>query len=147
MALEKEKRVPEAIAFYREALKRRSDDPIAANNLAWLLSEGGGNIDEALKWAQLSKEKAPNDPAIGDTLGWIYMKKNNSSLAISEFRDAVGKAPKNPLYLYHLGVAQWKAGDTRQAEQNISTALATNIDFPGVEDARKTLKEIQAIKL
>ena len=146
MVLETEKRAPEAINFYREVLKRRSTDPIAANNLAWLLSEGGGNIDEALKWAQVGKERAPGDPAVIDTLGWIYMKKNNPLLAISEFRDATNKAPKNPLYVYHLGFAQYKAGDTRQAEISMRTALDQKTDFPGIEDARKILKEIQNLK-
>ena len=59
MVLEKEKRIPDAMNMYREALKIRGDDPIAANNLAWLLCcEGGGNIDEALKWAQMGKEES-----------------------------------------------------------------------------------------
>jgi Flp pilus assembly protein TadD len=127
-------------------LKRRSTDPVAANNLAWLLSESGGNIDEALKWAQVSKEKAPGDPAVTDTLGWIYMKKNNPSLAIAEFREATSKAPKNPLYLYHLGFAQYKAGDTRQAEITLRNALDQKLDFPGIEDARRILSEIQKVK-
>jgi len=146
MVLEAEKRNPDAIKMYREVLKHRSTDPVAANNLAWLLSESGGNIDEALKWAQVSKEKSPGDPAIADTLGWIYMKKNNPSLAMAEFREATSKDPKNPLYLYHLGFAQYKAGDTRQAEISIQNALGQKADFPGIEDARRILTEIKKVK-
>jgi tetratricopeptide (TPR) repeat protein len=144
--MEAQKRPQEAQTLYREALKRRGDDPVAANNLAWLLSEGGGNIDEALKWSQLAKEKVPDNPSITDTLGWIYIKKNNPTLAISEFRDALRTAPKNPLYLYHMGVAQLKAGDPKQAEQNLQAALALKTDFNGIDDARKTLQQLQGAK-
>jgi Flp pilus assembly protein TadD len=147
MALEGQKRFPEAMVLYRDVLKRRADDVVAGNNLAWLLSESpNGNIDEALKFAQISKEKAPNDPAITDTLGWIYMKKNNSSLAISEFHDAVNRAPKNPLYLYHLGLAQYRSGDTRQAQDTLQKSLEAKVAFSGIDDARKILKDIQTVK-
>jgi tetratricopeptide (TPR) repeat protein len=146
MTLEGEKRFPEAATLYREVLKKRADDVVASNNLAWLLSETGGNIDEALKWAQVSKEKAPNDAAVTDTLGWIYMKKNNSKLAMSEFSDAVNRAPKNPLYLYHLGLAQMHAGDTRGAQDSLQKALDQKVEFPGIDDARKSLKDIQNLK-
>jgi tetratricopeptide (TPR) repeat protein len=146
MTLEGEQRLPEAIALYREVLKRRGDDVVASNNLAWLLTTTGGNIDEALKWAQVSKEKSPGDPSVTDTLGWIYMKKNNSALAISEFTDAVSRAPKNPLYLYHLGLAQRNAGDTRAAQESLQKALEPKIEFPGADDARKILKDLQTNK-
>jgi Flp pilus assembly protein TadD len=99
-----------------------------------------------LKWAEISKDKSPEDPAIRDTLGWIHMKKNNNKLAVSEFQEAVNRAPKNPLYLYHLGLAEWHAGDTRLAQESLQKALEPKIDFEGIEDARKTLKEIQSLK-
>jgi Flp pilus assembly protein TadD len=146
MALEGQKRYPEAMALYRDVLKRRADDIVASNNLAWLLTLTNGNIDEALKWAQISKEKSPNDPAVTDTLGWIYMKKNNDTLAISEFNDAINRSPKNPLYLYHLGLAQMHAGNTRQAEESLQKALDAKADFSGIDDARKTLKDLQNMK-
>ena len=56
-------------------LEIRKDFAPAANNVAWVLAEHGGNIDEALNWAQVAKEKMPQDPSIMDTLGWIYYKK------------------------------------------------------------------------
>ena len=146
MTLEGQRRYPEAMALYRDVLKKRADDVVASNNLAWLLTQSGGNIDEALKWAQISKEKSPNDPAVTDTLGWIYMQKHNDTLAISEFTDAVNKSPKNPLYLYHLGLAQMHAGDSRQAQESLQKSLEPKVDFPGIDDARKTLKDLQNLK-
>lgn len=44
---------------------------LASNNLSDLLSSREGDIDEALKLAQIAKEKLPDDPSVMDTLGWI----------------------------------------------------------------------------
>ena len=38
----------------------------AANNLAWILSEHGGDKDKALTLAQTAKEQAPEDPRVSD---------------------------------------------------------------------------------
>ena len=40
----------------------------AANNLAWVLSEHGGDRDRALALAQTAKELAPEDLNLSDTL-------------------------------------------------------------------------------
>jgi Flp pilus assembly protein TadD len=39
----------EAEKNYRRALEIEPDSPIAANNLAWLIAENQGNLDEALR--------------------------------------------------------------------------------------------------
>jgi Flp pilus assembly protein TadD len=138
---EARKQPKEAIAQYREVLKR-GDNPIAANNLAWLLAEGGGNIDEALALAQKSKEKHSDDPAFADTLGWIYLKKGNVSLALGEFRDAVKRDPKNQEIRYHMGLAQWRSGKLHDAKASLEIALAGNPTFPAVGNARQILADV-----
>ena len=40
----------------------------AANNLAWIFSEHGGDRDRALALAQTAKELAPENPQVSDTL-------------------------------------------------------------------------------
>jgi tetratricopeptide (TPR) repeat protein len=57
---------------YRAALDIDPQFAPAANNLAYMLSSREGDIDEALKFAQVAKEKLPDDPSVMDTLGWIY---------------------------------------------------------------------------
>ena len=93
--------------------KRWSADPdnvVAKNNLAWVYAEHGGNIDVALKLAEEAKEKAPDDPTITDTLGWIYVKKGSYEAAIANLRNSVAKNPHDPNGLYHLGTAYYKLG-------------------------------------
>jgi Flp pilus assembly protein TadD len=128
---------------YREVLKRSPDDLKAANNLAWLIAQNGGNIDEALALAQKCKEKAPNNPQVADALGWIYLKKNNVTLAMSQFQDALRVDPKNQEILYHLGISQFRTGKTAEAARSLSAALTGTPDYPGVDDARHILQNIQ----
>ena len=56
----------------------------AANNLAYLLSETGGDKERALQLAHVAKEAAPDEPHISDTLGWIVIDAQGYVLYRSE---------------------------------------------------------------
>ena len=64
----------QAQAHYEAILKLDSRFAPAANNLAWILVEHGGNLDVALSHAQMARGQQPNDCYIADTLGWVYYK-------------------------------------------------------------------------
>ena len=40
------------------------------------VADQGNDLDLALSYAQKAKSKAPADPMIADTLGFVYLKKN-----------------------------------------------------------------------
>ncbi len=124
---------------YDQILKLNPRFAPAANNLAWLIAEQGGNLDVALSHAQTAREQRPEDPNIADTLGWIYYKKNASLLAVSLLKEAADKLPNEPLVHYHLGMAQAKNGEVAAAKDALQTALKLNQHFTGAEDAKKTL--------
>ncbi len=104
----------EAEKNYRKALELAPNSPIAANNLAWLLAETGGNLDEALALAQTAVKRNPNNAGFYDTLGWIYHKKGLKTQAVEQLKKAVmideretartGQKP-NPEYRQRLGMA------------------------------------------
>jgi tetratricopeptide (TPR) repeat protein len=54
--------------YYQKALKINPTFAPAANNLAYLYTEKGGNVDEALNLAQSAKEQFPDDLHISDAL-------------------------------------------------------------------------------
>jgi tetratricopeptide (TPR) repeat protein len=60
-----------------------------SNNLASLLSDNLGRPDEALPIAQQARKTAPNNGAIADTLGWIFVQKGEFQKALPLFREAV----------------------------------------------------------
>ncbi|MBW2094930.1 MAG: tetratricopeptide repeat protein [Deltaproteobacteria bacterium] len=132
-----------AETFYRKALDMKKDFAPAANNLAWDLATRGGNIDEALGYAQIAKEQMPKNPAIMDTLGWIYYLKGSYLSAISEFQDSILLDSENPVIRYHLGMAFYKNKQFKRAKEALEKALSISGSFKGAEEARNTLETIK----
>ena len=116
--------VIEAENDYRKALEIAPEMPIAANNLAWLIAENQGNLDEALRLATGAVAKNQSVAVFYDTLGWVYLKKGLTRPAVEQLKKAValeeanakrnGTAP-NPGYRMRLGMALAKAGDKTSA--------------------------------
>ena len=140
---ENEKNYNKAQEYYEKALNINSNYAPAANNLACLFAEHGGNIDVALTLAQKAKEQMPDDPQISDTLGWIYYKKNVPGTAIIYLREAVDKTPEQPLARYHLGMAYYKNGNPDLARNELRTALKINPDFTGADEAKSILERLK----
>jgi tetratricopeptide (TPR) repeat protein len=122
---------------YEKVLETDPHAGVAANNLAWMYAESG-RLDEALKLATVATEQLKR-PEADDTLGWVYYRKGLEEHAITAFQRALSKAPDNPVYHYHLGLAQMKDGNDSQGRAALKRALALRSDFNGADDARKAL--------
>jgi tetratricopeptide (TPR) repeat protein len=138
---EKLQKYDKAKENYEAALKINPKFAPAANNLAWQLADRGGNIDVALSLAQTAKEGNPSDPSISDTLGWIYYKKNAYLKAIGLLKESLENLGETPVIHYHLGMAYYKNGEKDLAKKELNKALQLSKDFPGSEEAKKTLSE------
>jgi len=112
---------------------------VAANNLAWMYAESG-RLDDALKLATVAQDQLKR-PESEDTLGWVYYRKGLWQHAIASFERAISKAPTNPVYQYHLGLAHLKEGNDAQGRAALKRALAIKSDFTGADDARRALEE------
>jgi Tfp pilus assembly protein PilF len=113
---------------------------VAANNLAFLYAEEGGNLDVALQLAQTAKQHLPNSAEVDDTLGWVYYKKGLPALAMPAFERAAQAAPKRANYQYHLGLAHAGMGQKAQAKVAFDAALKINPALPGAAEALESLK-------
>ena len=116
----------EAKQVYEVVLKLDPNNGVALNNLAFLLSEHGGDLDDALTKAQRAKQLLPNLSEVSDTLGWIYLKKNLTDNAIDVFKDLVSKVPAQAIFRYHLGMAYSQKGDKTRALKELQDALKYN---------------------
>ena len=133
----------EAQKRYEAIVAQSQRAPIAANNLAWMYAENGGNLDVALQLAQSSKSQMPDRPEVNDTLGWIYYKKNLPVLAIPPLEESVATDPNNASYRYHLGLAYAKAGQQDKARAALQRALQLNLPAGDAQGARRALAELQ----
>ena len=134
-----------AKAMYQRALEIQPDNPLASNNLAYVMLEQGGNVDVALAMAQTARRGMPDSSSVADTLGWAYFQKGVYKSAIDLFQESLRLNEKrgevdNPIVHYHLGLAYQKVNQPAQARQQLERALRIN---PNNSDARKALSELR----
>jgi tetratricopeptide (TPR) repeat protein len=133
-ALDTAGRKPESVQAWEQAVKLDPRNAVALNNLAFLMAESGGDLDQALTYAQRAEQMLPSMNEVSDTLGWIYLKKNLSDNAMDIFQRLVTRAPDNSTYRYHLGMALSQKGDRPRAIKELQQALRSN---PSKEEAGK----------
>jgi tetratricopeptide (TPR) repeat protein len=143
MLLHAKGKTAEAKAQYEKVVALDQRASVAANNLAYLYAEEGGNLDIALNLAQSAKAASPDDPDVDDTLGWIYYKKNLPALAIEPLRRSVEKDGKNAVYLFHLGMAYLKAGDARSGRSMLERAVAIGLESTDAAEAQRALASLR----
>jgi tetratricopeptide (TPR) repeat protein len=126
LVLDQAGRWTEAKQVYEAVLKLDVNNAVALNNLAYLMAEHNGDLDDALSKAQRAKQLLPDMTEVSDTLGWIFLKKNLSDSALDTFRELVNKAPSHSTYRYHLGMALAQKGDKLKAIKELQEALKYN---------------------
>ncbi|MEO8368045.1 MAG: tetratricopeptide repeat protein [Candidatus Solibacter sp.] len=139
LVLDGAQRRTEAKQMYEATLKLDPNNAVVLNNLAFLLAESGGDLDDALIKATKAKQILPSLFEISDTLGWIYLKKNLSDQAIDIFKDLVAKQPNHSTYRFHLAMAYSNKGDKTKALEQLRESLKYN---PAKEEKDKILQLI-----
>lgn len=102
----RQKQASPAASLYAQVLKYHPHHWVAANNLAFLLCEHGGDLDKALELAELARREHPGDPMVLDTLGWIAHARGEDERAITILQEAVALAPENADLRAHLDQAR-----------------------------------------
>src|ERR1700722_1285034 len=134
-----------AKSMYQKALAIQPDQPLASNNLAYLLLQKGGNVDVALAMAQAARRGMPDLASAADTLGWAYYQKGIYQSAIPQFQEALRLAekrgdPDDSEVHFHLGMAYQKANQGALARQQLEKAVKLS---PNNADAKKALSELR----
>ena len=84
----------------------------------------------------------PDSPATADTLGWAHYKKGSYKSAIGYFDESLKKAPDNPTYHYHLGLAYVADGQVNEGKESLKKALSLNPGFAYAASARQALENL-----
>jgi putative PEP-CTERM system TPR-repeat lipoprotein len=126
-----------AMLRYRQVLQLDPRHPGALNNLAYLLADFVNKPDEALKYAQMAMEADPDNPAVQDTIGWVYYQKGIYHTAVRYLEQAVKAGA--PSACYHLGLAYTKLGQAAAANKMLQAALKANPTGPEAANARQML--------
>jgi len=107
---------------YREALEREAANPIAQNNLAWLLASQRRSLDEALALAERASAALPGEPGALTTLGWVRRQRGELAEAEPLLARAVAAQPTAER-LARLGTVRAELGRRPEAEADFRRAL------------------------
>jgi len=133
------------LAVYEKALEKHPNLWVAANNLASLLSENPGSkedLNRALGLAKRAQILRANEPAVLDTLGWIYYQMGELPQAVAYLENALDNNPDVAIFNFHLGMALFKSGRTIEAKEKLEKAIESNEKFGGREEAENILKTL-----
>jgi tetratricopeptide (TPR) repeat protein len=125
--------------LYQKLLDIQSEQPLAANNLAYLLLQHNGDKNLALALAQTARKGLPDSPSTADTLAWAYYQIGSYNSAIDLLRPLVEKVPDNATYQYHLGMAYAKTDNLPQAKRYLQRALQISPNFSQADEIRSIL--------
>lgn len=134
LTLEQQKKFAESVEQYTKILEVNPRFGPAANNKAFLLSEEikDGDLNEALRLAQIAKEELPREASVADTLGWAHYKKGSHRAAVTLLQEAYDLSkeqepnlPVNPEILYHLAEVKKALGEKVEAKKYVDEALKT----------------------
>jgi len=134
-----------AMDTYRSLLEINPKLDVAANNLAALIADykysDPKNLDDALDLAQ--RFQGSDNPFYLDTLGWLHYRKGDYSLAVVFISKALENRPDHPQLNFHLGMAQYKTGNTEEAKRFLKKAVELEKeDVSLINEAKAVLKTL-----
>ena len=84
----------------------------------------------------------PNNPDIGDTLGWILLHTGSRQESLALLRSSARARPESGTIQYHLAVAYERNGNNDEALEVLERALAGS-PFPERGEAEALLQKIK----
>lgn len=103
------------------------DNATALNALGYTLADRTSRLDEALKLIEKALKIAPKDPAILDSLGWVYYRMGKLKDALVLLEQAFELFPDAEVAA-HLGEVLWALEDRAQAKAVWRKALEQSPD-------------------
>lgn len=125
-----------AIDRYRRVLGLTENNVAALNNLAFLLMERDGYLDEAFQLAQRAYTLASGSPAIADTLGWIQHLRGNDREAVRYLAAAVQGIPGSAEVRLHAAIVLHALGQIEGAETELAEAVKL---APSLEESEEVV--------
>ena len=135
-------RAAEAVAAYREAIRRNPQMVAAQQNLGVALRRVG-QVDEAVETLRRATQLAPNNAAVWHELGLAYHAQGKMAAATKAIEKAIALDGDLPEPHSNLGIVLLSSGDRRRAEAEFREAIRIQPDYA---DAHGNLANLLAGK-
>ena len=115
-------------AVYKKILTLSPNNPYALNNLGYLYTDYGVNLQVALQLCQKASDLAPENPGFRDSLGWVAFKNGKYDKAEEELKKSL--SIKNNVYepLYHLATVYYVTKKLDKAAELYTQAIQVKPD-------------------
>ncbi len=134
------KRPQEAERNLQIVLAKRPNDPVALNNLAWVLQLRGDPRARAM--AQRAYLLAPSSET-ADTLGWIMTAQGDAAAGLPLLRQAGTARANDPTVQFHLAQALSGTGQRDEAVRVLGPIVNAPAEFEDKPAARQLLQQLQ----
>lgn len=113
----------------RKLIKMQADNPQAYNALGYSFAERNIKLDEARKLIEAALQRAPEDPYILDSMGWVLYRLKDYAGALEHLERAYRQQPDAEIAA-HLGEVLWQLGRHDDAQRTWNEAKKSS---PGSE--------------
>jgi cellulose synthase operon protein C len=129
-----------SLDYFREMLKRQPNNPLAMNNVAWLMQQL--KLPGALDLAEKATLLAPRQPAFMDTKAEILAANGRVKEALKIQKEAVGLAPKMHVYRLHLAEYYLQSGMKAEARTELEAMDSLGDAMPLRAEVKRLLASL-----
>jgi tetratricopeptide (TPR) repeat protein len=115
-------------AAMQKALAIAPNQPMVLNQYGYSQIAHRENVADASLMIERASRLRPDDPAITDSLGWVYFLRGKVTDAVPLLEKAVAGDPGEPTINEHLGDAYWTSGRIFEARYAWRAAMVTADD-------------------
>lgn len=123
----------------RSILARDPDNATALNALGYSLADRNLRLTEAASLLEKAHTLTPNDPAVIDSLGWLYYRRGELREALEYLRRAYS-LNDDPEIAAHLGEVLWQSGDKPGARAIWDKALKKDPEHRALKQVLEKFK-------
>ncbi len=131
---------PEAEKGYREVLRVQPENPLAMNNVAWLLLKQGK--PGALPMAEKAVSLAPGRAQLLDTLALALAANNQLPKALELQRQTLRMAPQDPQLKLTLARLFIQSGSKLEARAELEDLVKLGTGFADYAEVMELLKQV-----
>ena len=128
----------------RQIIKAEPDNSMALNALGYTLADRTTRYTEAKSLIERAHRLKPDDPAILDSLGWVYYRSGNLQQAEIYLRQALQAFPDAEIAA-HLGEVLWMQGKHQEAREIWQQSLQRQPDSTILRSTMQRLTGSEAL--
>lgn len=122
-------------ATFEKILSIDPNSVAGLNNVAFLYGEHLNDLDKALDAAEKAEKLQPDEPHIGDTLGWILYHRHQYTRALPLLADSANRQLSDPEVQFHLGMVEYMLGQEDAARETLKRAVDLSPQFADRDEA------------